>query len=191
MTQKNAQKTKIVNDYGWFNCTHSTTRLITITHTHTVSYQDRLTLLCVFLFSCLGVLLRLFLHVFFVCLSFIAIGNLYMRLCSKMDKLSLREVFDTVKANYIKSTNTRVKMMDLLVANLALLTLVQTAYVVIGGSSFPFNSFMSGIFSTLGSLVLTVALRIQCTSNVKPERAFAEYLAAMAVLQIAVFNFLG
>lgn len=105
------------------------------------------------------------------------------------------EIVAAVKSNYFKSTNTRVKLMDLLIVNLAALTLIQIAYVVVSGSSFPFNSFLSGLFSSMGSLVLTVALRIQCTNQelfqIKPERAFADYLVAQAVLHIAVFNFLG
>ena len=110
-------------------------------------------------------------------------------------QISVFETIETIKANYAKTTNSRVKLMDLLIANLALITVIQVAYVFISGSSFPFNSFMSGFFASMGSLVLTVALRVQCTNmalfDIKPERAFADYLVAIAVLNIAVFNFLG
>lgn len=112
-----------------------------------------------------------------------------------MTDISIFETMETIKTNYFKTTNSRVKLMDLLISNLALITIIQISYVLVSGSSFPFNSFMSGFFSSMGSLVLTVALRVQCTNfnifEIKPERAFADYIVAMAVLHIAVFNFLG
>ena len=100
-----------------------------------------------------------------------------------------------IKKSYTESTSTRVKLIDLLIVNLVILGLIQIAYVVVSRSSFPFNSFMSGLFSSFGSAVIAVALRIQLTNpsefNIKPERAFADFLVAIAVLNIAVFNFLG
>ena len=100
-----------------------------------------------------------------------------------------------MKANYMRETNSRIRMIDSLVISLALVSLLQVAYAVVGGSTFPFNSFLSGLFSSTGTLVLAVCLRMQLTNqdifDVKPERAFADFLVTVAVLQIAVFNFLG
>lgn len=98
--------------------------------------------------------------------------------------------------NYSTSTNTRIKLADLLIVSLLTLTAVQIAYVVVSGYTFPYQSLISGLFSSAGSAVLTTALRIQLTNpksfaNIKPERAFADYLIAMGVLHIAVFNYLG
>ena len=108
---------------------------------------------------------------------------------------SVFEIIDAIKANYSRETNSRIRLIDLLIFSLGILSLIQVAYVVVGQSSFPFNSFLSGLLSSLGSLILTVALRIQLTNknlfDVKPERAFADFLVAMGVLHIAVFNFLG
>lgn len=109
---------------------------------------------------------------------------------------AVAEITETVKRNYLKETSSRIRLIDLLILSLAILSILQIAYVGIGGSSFPFNSFLSGLLSSGGSLVLAVALRIQLTNrsmfpDIKPERAFADFLVAMAVLQIAVFNFLG
>lgn len=99
-------------------------------------------------------------------------------------------------ARYLQTTNPRVKLADLLIVSLVVLTGVQLAYVVVSGYSFPFQSLISGVFSSGGSAVLTAALRLQLTNpkafaNIKPERAFADYLVAMAVMHIAVFNYLG
>jgi len=109
---------------------------------------------------------------------------------------ALAEITDTVKRNYLRETNSRIRLIDLLILCLGVLSLLQVAYVAVGRLSFPFNSFLSGLLSSGGSLILAVALRVQLTNrnmfpDIKPERAFADFLVAMAVLQIAVFNFLG
>lgn len=108
---------------------------------------------------------------------------------------SIFEVIESVKSNYARETNTRIRLIDVLIGSLAVLAFAQIAYVVVARTSFPFNSFLSGLLSSVGSLVLTVALRIQITNrkvfDIKPERAFADFLIAMAILHIAVFNFLG
>lgn len=109
---------------------------------------------------------------------------------------SLNEVAETVTRNYLRESNTRTRLIDLLILSLVVVFSLQVGYVVVGGSSFPFNSFLSGLLSAGGSLILAVALRVQLTNrhmfaDIKPERAFADFLVAMAVLHIAVFNFLG
>ena len=108
---------------------------------------------------------------------------------------SVFEIIDSIQSNYSRTTNTRIRLIDLLILSLSVLSAIQVAYVVVGQSSFPFNSFLSGLLSSIGSLVLTVAFRIQLTNrklfDIKPERAFADFLVAMAVLHMAVFNFLG
>lgn len=113
-----------------------------------------------------------------------------------MQSPRIQEVIETVQRNYLRESNSRIRLIDLLIVSLAVLSVIQVAYVVLGRSSFPFNSFLSGLLSSFGSMVLAIALRLQLTnrqmfSDIKPERAFAEFLIAMAVLQIAVFNFLG
>jgi len=109
---------------------------------------------------------------------------------------SITGIIQSVKKAYSQSTSTRIKLLDLLIVNLLILTVIQVAYVVVSRSSFPFNSVLSGFFSSLGSAVVAAALRIQLTNpaefgDIKPDRAFADFLVAIAVLNIAVFNFLG
>ena len=109
---------------------------------------------------------------------------------------SISAIVSSVKKSYSQSTNSRIKSLDLLIVSLLVLTAIQVGYVVVSRSSFPFNSVLSGFFSSLGSAVIAAGLRIQLTnpsefSDIKPERAFADFLVAIAVLNIAVFNFLG
>ena len=108
---------------------------------------------------------------------------------------SVGGIIEGIKKSYTDSTSKRIKLIDLLIVSLVILGIIQIVYVVVSRSSFPFNSFMSGLLSSFGSAVIAVALRIQLTNqevfNIKPERAFADFLVAIAVLNIAVFNFLG
>ncbi|GJR87109.1 RNA-directed DNA polymerase, eukaryota, reverse transcriptase zinc-binding domain protein [Tanacetum coccineum] len=70
------------------------------------------------------------------------------------------------------------------------------AYMAIVGS-FPFNSFLSGVLSCVGTAVLAVCLRIQVNKENKefkdlpPERAFADFVLCNLVLHLVIMNFLG
>ncbi|KAK0423318.1 hypothetical protein QR680_008076 [Steinernema hermaphroditum] len=70
-------------------------------------------------------------------------------------------------------------------------------YCVLVGT-FPFNSFLSGFISTVGSFVLASCLRIQINPenksqfpSVSPERAFADFIFASCILHLVVVNFLA
>ncbi|PWA36322.1 glycosyltransferase [Artemisia annua] len=74
--------------------------------------------------------------------------------------------------------------------------LLPVAYMAIVGS-FPFNSFLSGVLSCVGTAVLAVCLRIQVNKENKefkdlpPERAFADFVLCNLVLHLVIMNFLG
>ncbi|XP_019423900.1 PREDICTED: dolichyl-diphosphooligosaccharide--protein glycosyltransferase subunit DAD1-like isoform X2 [Lupinus angustifolius] len=75
-------------------------------------------------------------------------------------------------------------------------TNLKVAYVALVGS-FPFNSFLSGVLSCVGTAVLAVCLRIQVNKENKefkdlaPERAFADFVLCNVVLHLVIMNFLG
>ncbi|KAL8107648.1 dolichyl-diphosphooligosaccharide--protein glycosyltransferase subunit DAD1-like isoform X2 [Apium graveolens] len=72
----------------------------------------------------------------------------------------------------------------------------QVVYMALVGS-FPFNSFLSGVLSCVGTAVLAVCLRIQVHKENKefkdlpPERAFADFVLCNLVLHLVIMNFLG
>ncbi|KAA3460334.1 dolichyl-diphosphooligosaccharide--protein glycosyltransferase subunit DAD1-like [Gossypium australe] len=72
----------------------------------------------------------------------------------------------------------------------------QVVYMASVGS-FPFNSFLSGVLSCVGTAVLAVCLRIQVNKENKefkdlpPERAFADFVLCNLVLHLVIMNFLG
>ena len=67
---------------------------------------------------------------------------------------------------YDDSTATRLKILDVFLVFAALTGAVQFAYCMAVGT-FPFNSFLSGFISCVGSFVLGVCLRIQVTTGLK------------------------
>ncbi|KAH9556641.1 hypothetical protein CY35_07G040200 [Sphagnum magellanicum] len=79
------------------------------------------------------------------------------------------------------STPIKLKIIDLYVVFLLATVLVQVIYMSLVGS-FPFNAFLSGILSCIGSAVLAVCLRMQVNKenkefkNLPPERAFADFV---------------
>ncbi|KAJ4776833.1 Dolichyl-diphosphooligosaccharide--protein glycosyltransferase subunit DAD1 [Rhynchospora pubera] len=94
------------------------------------------------------------------------------------------------------STPTSLKIIDLYVVYAVATALIQVAYMAMVGS-FPFNSFLSGVLSCVGTAVLAVCLRIQVNKDNKefkdlpPERAFADFVLCNLVLHLVIMNFLG
>ncbi|XP_062592636.1 dolichyl-diphosphooligosaccharide--protein glycosyltransferase subunit dad1-like [Saccostrea cucullata] len=98
---------------------------------------------------------------------------------------------------YMTSTSRKLKIVDAYLVYILLTGVVQFAYCAIVGT-FPFNSFLSGFISTVGSFVLAVCLRLQVNPQnktdfvgISPERAFADFIFAHVILHLVVINFLG
>ncbi|RWR79686.1 dolichyl-diphosphooligosaccharide--protein glycosyltransferase subunit DAD1 isoform X1 [Cinnamomum micranthum f. kanehirae] len=94
------------------------------------------------------------------------------------------------------ATPTNLKIIDLYVIFSAFTALIQVVYMAIVGS-FPFNSFLSGVLSCVGTAVLAVCFRIQVNKENKDfkdlsqERAFADFALCNFVLHLVIINFLG
>ncbi|ESW30243.1 hypothetical protein PHAVU_002G136700 [Phaseolus vulgaris] len=94
------------------------------------------------------------------------------------------------------ATPTNLKIIDLYVMFAVFTALIQVVYMALVGS-FPFNSFLSGVLSCVGTAVLAVCLRIQVNKENKefkdlaPERAFADFVLCNLVLHLVIMNFLG
>eukprot|EP01114_Cavostelium_apophysatum_P018008 TRINITY_DN547_c0_g1_i1.p1 TRINITY_DN547_c0_g1~~TRINITY_DN547_c0_g1_i1.p1 ORF type:complete len:110 (-),score=14.92 TRINITY_DN547_c0_g1_i1:106-435(-) len=87
------------------------------------------------------------------------------------------------------------KIIDVFLGYILLTGIIQFIYCALVGT-FPFNSFLSGFISTVGSFILTVCLRIQVGprspfKNISKERAFFDYIFANLILHLFVMNFLG
>ncbi|KAI1461983.1 DAD family-domain-containing protein [Annulohypoxylon moriforme] len=100
--------------------------------------------------------------------------------------------------NYYKeNTPQRTKLVDVFMAFLVVVGVLQFAYCVLAGN-YPFNAFLSGFSATVGQFVLTASLRIQTTDgnksdfpSVSPERAFADYVIGSLILHFFCINFIN
>lgn len=107
----------------------------------------------------------------------------------------VRALLSSLRSAY-SSTPTRLKIIDLYVLFAIATALVQVVYMAIVGS-FPFNAFLSGVLSCVGTAVLAVCLRMQVNPKNKDfkdlpaERAFADFVLANLVLHLVIMNFLG
>merc|ERR1711907_283429 len=103
-------------------------------------------------------------------------------------------IVKTLVENYAKQTPSRLRVIDAFLAFHVATAAVQFVYCMLVGT-FPFNAFLSGFISCVGSFVLTVALRIQVNPEnnfkITPQRAFADFLVASLLLHLVVFNFIG
>nr|BAD11075.1 defender against apoptotic death 1 [Gladiolus hybrid cultivar] len=94
------------------------------------------------------------------------------------------------------ATPANLKIIDLYVVFAIFTALFQVVYMGLVGS-FPFNSFLSGLLSCVGTAVLAVCFRIQVNKENKefkdlaPERAFADFVLCNLVLHLVIMNFLG
>ncbi|KAK4368790.1 hypothetical protein RND71_012582 [Anisodus tanguticus] len=125
-------------------------------------------------------------------------------------------LFHSLRSAYA-TTPTNLKIIDLYVVFAISIALIQVVYMALVGS-FPFNSFLSGVLSCIGTAVLAVCLRIQVNKENKefklcgllieeekrkeikmrqlagdlpPERAFADFVLCNLVLHLVIMNFLG
>ncbi|KAF7103895.1 hypothetical protein CFC21_104828 [Triticum aestivum] len=91
------------------------------------------------------------------------------------------------------ATPTNLKIIDLYVVFAVVTALVQVGYMGIVGS-LPFNSFLSGVLSCIGTAVLAACLRIQVNKDNKefkdlpPERAFADFVLCNLVLHLVIHS---
>ncbi|KAK9096906.1 hypothetical protein Sjap_022403 [Stephania japonica] len=106
-----------------------------------------------------------------------------------------QDLFRALRSAYA-ATPTNLKIIDLYIVFAIMTAVIQVVYVGIVGS-FPFNSFLSGVLSCVGTAVLAVCLRIQVNKENKefkdlpPERAFADFVLCNVVLHLVIMNFIG
>ncbi|KDD72972.1 hypothetical protein H632_c2675p0 [Helicosporidium sp. ATCC 50920] len=92
-----------------------------------------------------------------------------------------------------QKTHIKLKVLDALAATAVLTAAIQFLYARLMGT-FPFNSFLAGLFCCLSTFTLTVCLRSQVDPTKKDgsvEKAFGEHALAMCVMFLAVWNYMG
>ncbi|KAF4628911.1 hypothetical protein G7Y89_g9240 [Cudoniella acicularis] len=116
---------------------------------------------------------------------------------SKSANQSPQQVALGIWQNYLDKTPQRTKLIDVFMAFLVVVGVLQFVYCVIAGN-YPFNAFLSGFSATVGQFVLTASLRIQTNvenkaefGEVSQERAFADYVFGSLILHFFCVNFIN
>merc|ERR1711974_50545 len=98
---------------------------------------------------------------------------------------------------YKSATPTKLKIIDAYLSYVFFTGVIQFVYCCLVGT-FPFNAFLSGFISCVGSFILGVCLRLQVNpqnkshlEGISPERGFADFIFAHIILHLVVINFMG
>ncbi|KAI9277816.1 DAD/Ost2 [Sporodiniella umbellata] len=109
----------------------------------------------------------------------------------------LRSASEKFSSSYRANTPNSLKLIDFYLVYILLTGIFQFIYMASVGT-FPYNAFLGGFISTVGSFVLAANLRIQTnTSNsatfkgMSPERAFADFVVCSLLLHGFSIHFLG
>uniref|UniRef100_T1ISV9 Dolichyl-diphosphooligosaccharide--protein glycosyltransferase subunit DAD1 n=1 Tax=Strigamia maritima TaxID=126957 RepID=T1ISV9_STRMM len=110
---------------------------------------------------------------------------------------NIKTVLSRLYDEYVSNTSRKLKLVDAYLVYVMLTGIVQFIYCMLVGT-YPFNSFLSGFISCVGSFVLGVCLRLQVNvqnkgqfQNISPERGFADFIFANVILHLVVMNFIG
>ncbi|CAB4069795.1 OST2 [Lepeophtheirus salmonis] len=111
--------------------------------------------------------------------------------------LSLETVVKKFLNEYSSGTPKNLKIVDGYLTYVFFTGVLQFLYCCLVGT-FPFNAFLSGFISCVGSFILGICLRLQVNpknkadfSGISPERGFADFIFAHVVLHLVVMNFIG
>eukprot|EP01083_Nonionella_stella_P041886 113362_1 len=90
------------------------------------------------------------------------------------------------------------KLIDVYVIYIIFTAIAQIGYAVVIGTTYPFNSLLSGICACVGSFVLAISLRLQINQSnydrefhFSPERAFADFIMGNIILHFIVISYIG
>merc|ERR1719356_134679 len=92
----------------------------------------------------------------------------------------------------------RFEIDDAYIVYIIMTAVVQILYAMVIGTTYPFNSLLSGVISCIGSFALAVSLRMQVNDRrwnpefkFSPERAFADFILGNVLLHFIVISYLG
>merc|ERR1712043_156905 len=110
---------------------------------------------------------------------------------------SLRNVVSKFSDEYVMKTSQKTKLLDTYLVCIFFTGVFQFLYCCLVGT-FPFNAFLAGFISCVGSFILGVCLRLQTNQqnkkdfeDITDERAFADFIFAHIILHLVVMNFIG
>eukprot|EP01080_Neovahlkampfia_damariscottae_P003847 gene3847-7007_t len=112
-------------------------------------------------------------------------------------ELSILQILNKLKTNYVENTPKRIKLIDMFIIYLGVTALVLFGYVAAVGT-FPFNAFLAAFFTSICLLVLTVSLRKHVHPDTtkdfvdtSTEKAYGGYVVCSIVLFFVATIFMG
>jgi hypothetical protein len=103
------------------------------------------------------------------------------------------QAFTVAKTRYFKETPLKLQLLD----NLILLALATFAIQVVYGLIFnkdPFNSFIAGVFCSLGTFAMAASLRVQLSQDEfksSPNKLIFEYIVGQLLVFFACLILMG
>ncbi|OII78197.1 DAD family protein [Cryptosporidium andersoni] len=107
----------------------------------------------------------------------------------------LAEVFTEIMTSYLKVVPKHIQVIDWFISYLTIITIAQLIYCIFIGMAYPLNSFIAGIFTSGGTALLVLALRIQLIApelfdNISPKTAIFDFLICSFVFFIGCASLL-
>jgi len=107
---------------------------------------------------------------------------------------NLKQAYAISSTKYDSNTPPKLKMVDSLIVLTGLTFLLQVGYGVLVCRD-PFNSFIAGVFCSMGIFGLTMSLRIQLSSQkdfaMHTSKMIFEYIIGCLLMFFAVFLLMG
>lgn len=105
------------------------------------------------------------------------------------------DLLGTFRAKYTENTPRKLQLIDIFFTFAVILAIVQAVYAFTSGS-FPYNSYLAGLFCSFGFAILLVCLRLQVANpkefgNITAESAFAGFIIGCLALFAIVTTFMG
>lgn len=78
----------------------------------------------------------------------------------------------------------------------AVSTVLTALFCIVAGTTFPFNSLLAALWTSIGAFAFAFSLRMQVVApdefgGRKTQRAFQEFLLCNAILFLAAWNYIG
>ncbi|KAH8741555.1 DAD1/Ost2 like dolichyl diphospho oligosaccharide protein glycosyltransferase [Cryptosporidium ryanae] len=108
---------------------------------------------------------------------------------------NLNSALKEIKEKYFENVPENIQILDSFIFFLVMVAIIQVIYFIIVQKTYPLDSFIGGVFSSLGTALLVSVLRIQLTqtsffNNVSQQTAFTDFMICCTVFFIGCASLL-
>ncbi|OII75395.1 dolichyl-diphospho-oligosaccharide-protein epsilon unit [Cryptosporidium ubiquitum] len=99
------------------------------------------------------------------------------------------DVFQEMKQAYLLKVPENIQVLDSFILFMVIISIIQVVYCLLIQTTYPLDSLIGGVFCTIGTALLVLALRIQLTcpsyfGNISPKTAFTDFVICCIVFFI-------